>query len=132
MRALDIMTDDVITITANATIGDALELMYSNDIRHLPVVSGASLIGILSDRDLRGVFLPDPEQPGIVDVHQLEGRVAELMIRGPISVDPEADIDDVIEAMIENRVGALPVTERDELVGLVSYVDILRAAIGKL
>ncbi|MCA9513361.1 MAG: CBS domain-containing protein [Myxococcales bacterium] len=132
MRALDIMTEDVITTTRNATIGDALELMYGNDIRHLPVVRDRTLIGILSDRDLRGVFLPDPDDPGVIDVHQLDVRVTELMTGNPVSVGPETDIDEVIEVMIDNRVGAVPVVTGDELVGLVSYVDVLRAAIGKL
>ena len=71
-------------------------------------------------------------RPGVIDVHQLDVRVTELMTGNPVSVGPETDIDEVIEVMIDNRVGAVPVVTGDELVGLVSYVDVLRAAIGKL
>ena len=134
MRAADLMTEDPITTTPAATVAEALEQMYANDVRHLPVVAHGRLVGMLSDRDLRGLFVPDSDVAGLFDTTRLTTRVADLMSSNPLSVSAEADIDDVIELLLEHRIGAVPVVNAsdDALVGIVSYTDILREAQGRL
>ncbi len=134
MRVSEIMTDKPIATTPRASIGDALELMYAHDVRHLPVIDDERLVGMISDRDLRGLFVPDAEIEGLFDTSRLEMLVADLMSANPLAVQRDGEIDDVIELLLEHKIGAVPVVNpRDDiLVGIVSYTDILRGAIGRL
>ncbi|MCA9714186.1 MAG: CBS domain-containing protein [Myxococcales bacterium] len=129
MAIADIMTTDLIVISADETVARAFELLESIDVRHLPVVDDQRLVGLLSDRDLREYRLPvaeelaDPERADRL----LATPVSEVMSSDVISVDVSEPLRAVVDAMIEYRVGALPVLERDtsRLVGIISYVDLL-------
>lgn len=131
MTVDEIMTEDVTTVEETASIGDALQLLEELDIRHLPVVRGGEIIGMLSDRDLRSIGLSlvsDLESLDQVRA-RMEPTVSTLMQGGVVSVDRSAELSEVIDLMLEERVGAVPVVEEDsaDLVGIVSYVDVLRA-----
>ncbi|MEM9194355.1 MAG: CBS domain-containing protein [Myxococcota bacterium] len=132
MIAKDIMTEEVLTVSASATVADAAEALQSMDIRHLPVVEGNSLVGILSDRDLKSVYMPK-----LVDgstLQSIEERyhapVTTLMTPDVVKSHPDATLPELIELILENRVGAVPITDpsTQALLGIVSYVDVLRAA----
>jgi acetoin utilization protein AcuB len=117
-------------------VREAARLLQTLDIRHLPVVDEeGALVGMLSDRDLRGMAVP--QTPGKAlpgdghdghDGHDgMDAHVATLMTADVLSVQAEDDVSAVIDVMIENKVGAVPVIDGDgALVGIVSYVDILR------
>lgn len=131
MKAEDIMTADVATVEETATIGEALEIMEERDIRHLPIVRGSEVIGMLSDRDLRGLGLSL-----VTDVEGMErlksrfgAKVSELMSSNVLTVDPEADVSEIVDLMLEEKISAVPVVDDDtnELKGIVSYVDVMRA-----
>jgi acetoin utilization protein AcuB len=129
----DIMTRDPVTIEANASVSDALRALHDLDARHLPVVDGSELVGMLSDRDVRPVeddALDDSMDPDATFGAGLDVAVSEIMSSSVSSVSPEDDVVDAIDLMISQRVGALPVVDAasGDLVGIVSYVDILRAA----
>jgi acetoin utilization protein AcuB len=120
--AMDIMTTNVISIRPTATVREALKTLDELDVRHLPVVDERSheLLGMLSDRDLLAVRRSD---------EALRRPVSELMSGDVVSVGPGSDVAEIIELMTENRIGAVPVVDRDaHLAGLVSYVDVLREA----
>ncbi len=132
MIANELMTRDPITVESDATIREARMLMWENDLRHIPVVDEGALIGMLSDRDLRS-YLPAPENDLDIDesvIDRLGDPVSACMQAGALSTSPEADMRALIDLMLEWRVGALPVVESgtDNLVGIISYVDVLRAA----
>jgi acetoin utilization protein AcuB len=124
------MTQEPATIDVRASIRAAMRKLQELDVRHLPVVEDGSLAGIVSDRDLREVTsrLLAEGTPDVARV--LNAPVGDLMSSDVLSVDPETELDDVIDLMIEHRVGAVPVVApgTEDLVGIVSYVDILRAA----
>jgi acetoin utilization protein AcuB len=125
MRANEIMTANPMTISDRATAREALELLQTLEVRHLPVVrSSGELVGVLSDRDLGG-----SRAPFTVDGGAPNRAVTELMTAEPLTVDPEAEVSEVVDLMLENRVGAVPVVDptSNELLGIVSYVDVLRA-----
>ena len=131
MIAKDVMTPDPVTLTARATIEEAQDLVRERGIRHVPVVDQrGALIGMLSDRDLGyldvGRLVGEPE-PAVRQ--RLATPVGQVMTRDPVSVGPEAGLDEVVELLIEGRFGAVPVVETGSLrvVGIVSYVDVLRA-----
>ncbi len=133
MLVRDLMTNDPVRIPEGRTIREAEQLMREYDMRHVPVVNGeGDLIGILSDRDLRS-YMPFDAQMGVPDIEAIEKRsepVTAAMQPSPISVSPEDEVPTVIDLMVEWKIGAVPVVESgtDQLVGIVSYVDVLRAA----
>jgi acetoin utilization protein AcuB len=130
MRAAELMTKDPTSVTELTTVNEALDLLYERDIRHLPVVRGGELVGILSDRDLRRFRGPssDDELAESLDEPPENPTVSTLMNTNPAQVDPETEAGEIVELMLLHRVGALPVvdSETNELVGIVSYVDLLR------
>lgn len=129
MMASQIMSKEVLTIPAGAPVNDAMLVMNANDIHHLPVVNQKQeLVGILSDRDL--MQLPRPEFAGSGPVTGLKTPlnvpVSEFMSKRPFSVTPDTDVRDVVDVMLNHRVGAVPVVAADKhLQGIVSYTDVL-------
>ena len=130
MNAQDMMTPDPITIKAHAKLREAVEILQNLDVRHLPVLDEeGELVGMLSDRDLRGLALPHlvaGEYAGVVQTG-LQATVATVMSSNVLSVDPEAEVEEIVELMLDNKIGAVPVVDRDRgLIGIVSYMDVLR------
>jgi hemerythrin-like domain-containing protein/CBS domain-containing protein len=128
MIVREVMSSRPITVGANESIGCARATLRETHIRHLPVVDRGRLVGIVSDRDIP-VF--DPE---VASLHEariaLNQPTSSIMSRNLILTNPESDLTQVIDLMIEHTIGVLPVVDREslELVGIVSYVDVLRAA----
>ena len=107
--------------------------MNARGVRHLPVVDGDKrLVGILSDRDIRAAYgnTLSPQAD-----HQPRARldvlsVGDVMTREPLTTTPESSIADLAHQFADRRVGAMPVLDTEErLIGMVSYVDILRALV---
>ena len=131
MTAGALMTTYPVTVTPQATIAEALDLMRDLDIRHIPVVESDALIGMLSDRDLAylnvGALLTDQGADALR--RELTTPVIKVMRSDVICVEPETDLGDVIGLLIEHKIGAIPVVQPDTraVVGIVSYIDVLRA-----
>lgn len=125
MEVAEIMTREPLSVTSDARVADALELMHDNDIRHVPVIDDGALIGMLSDRDLRDFLRAEDGWRKAQGV-----SVSEVMSADAIAVEPGADVSDLIDLMLENKIGAVPVVDghSDKVVGIVSYVDVLAAA----
>ncbi len=130
MVAADIMTPSPITVSPRQRVYEALRCLNEEGIRHLPVVSEGELIGMLSDRDLRGMFVWDPDLNRFeaAAVNRLQMPVSEFLVGSPLIVNPETDVSEIIGLMLEQSVGALPVVDphESELVGIISYVDVLK------
>jgi acetoin utilization protein AcuB len=127
------MTREPLTVTATETIGEADDLMTQNKIRQLPVVKGKELVGIVTDRDIRsflsGSLLASPDQREMA----LKTRISEIMTSEPITVSPDDDLEEAVELLIEEKVGGIPVVDETEgLVGIVTYVDVLRCFLNRL
>jgi CBS domain-containing protein len=129
--AADVMTEAPVTITETSSVGKAARLLDQLAIRHLPVVDAAGeLIGMLSDRDLRGALAAADEDLA-PSVPPASARVADVMTRDVIVADVDDELVAVAQIMIDARVGAVPIVDSaGRLVGIVSYVDILRALTG--
>lgn len=132
MLVRDIMTPNPYAMSLRSTVRQLLRSLAEADVRHLPIVDDGALVGIVSDRDLRGIssVVEDAlERPGAAQ-EALAQPASSVMTSDVITVHPESDVSEAIDLMIEHRVGALPVVEPDstKLVGIVSYVDALRAA----
>jgi acetoin utilization protein AcuB len=133
MKVVDIMTRDPLTVTPTETIGQADELMNTNKIRQLPVVQGKDLVGIVTDRDIRS-FLSGSLLEGVEAREEaLNTKVQEIMTTEPMSVSSDDDLQEAIELMIDEKIGGIPVVDDAEgLVGIVTYVDVLRCFLNRL
>lgn len=130
--AAELMTQNPTIVSATASVRDAVALFRDLEVRHLPVVNDdGELVGMLSDRDLRGLSFPsliNEEWLGTIQ-SALDAQVSSLMTSDVLFVDAETDISEVIDRMLEHKIGAVPVVDAEGLLaGIVSYVDVLRAA----
>jgi CBS domain-containing protein len=107
--------------------------MSENNIRQIPVVNGRELVGIVTDRDIRS-FLSD----GLLanpDAREkaLKTDVRDIMTTEPLFLSPDDDLQEAVEMLIEQKFGAIPVVDEAEgLIGIVSYVDVLRCFLNRL
>lgn len=116
--AKELMTPSPVAIGATAPVSKAVALLASLDIRHLPVVDAhGAVVGVLSDRDVYGEVTPT-------------ATVATVMSAPPICARADADIATIAKLMVDHKIGAIPIVDaRDTLVGIVSYVDVLRSLV---
>lgn len=131
MKAPDIMTEEVRTVRADQPVSVALEMLSATESRHLPVVNRrGELEGILSDRDLRGLlgrYDADSEQFAAA-WNKAHMPVSDVMTRDPITVDDAADVEEIVELFVDQKLGAVPVVDSDKhVLGIISYIDVLRA-----
>ncbi|MFW5965942.1 MAG: HPP family protein [Persicimonas sp.] len=136
MKARDVMTEYVLSGSVEAPIGAAKGAMEDHEIRHLPIVDGGRVIGILSLRELTSAasiashfgierdayeeYLHTPVGEFMKTRFSAEGDV--------ITVHPEAPLASVIDLLIDERLSAVPVVDDgDNLIGIVSYIDVLEA-----
>ena len=129
MIVSEIMTKNPRIVSVTSNVRHVLKVLAEADVRHLPVVEDDALVGIISDRDLRELGV-ESRDDGATVRRTLGQPASEVMSSGVVTVHPESDVSEAIDLMIEHRIGALPVVEPDstKLVGIVSYVDVLRAA----
>jgi acetoin utilization protein AcuB len=117
----DYMTPSPHTIGAEQTLAVASELMRKHKIRHLPVLRGGSIVGILSQRDVALIS-------GLPQVDPAEVPVEDAMSEEVYSVRPETPLAEVAATMAAHKYGAaLVVGERDRVVGVFTTIDALHA-----
>jgi len=121
MEARTPMTRQVIVIPPELPVDRAWALLRAHRIRHLPVVSGGKLMGIVSDRDLRLHATLEGDEP------TFPGKIAaEVMTAALVTCQPETSVSDVVRRMTERKVDAIPVVDLEErLIGLVTTTDLL-------
>jgi acetoin utilization protein AcuB len=121
MKINSLMVPDPITITENASIQEAIEVMKINSIRHLPVVSeGNHLEGFITLADLK---------QGLIPSMLGELSLKDLIIKNPIVVGPNDDIEVAAQLIYKHKIGGMPVVENHKLVGIITASDILRTFI---
>lgn len=124
MIAQDIMTANPIRVDITTSLQEVAEQLFAQDVRHLPVVRGQELVGIVSSRDLAPYTMGLQKNTGDLSLVP----VGEILTTDVLTVNTEHDISEVIELMIDHRVGAIPVIEAGtrHLQGIISYVDVLK------
>ncbi len=129
----DWMVPNPITIGPQATVAEADALLEERHIRHIPVLDGDRLVGMITDRDVRLASMPRPrKEPKHSDALLKLIRVEQLMTRDLVTVTPVTPIGEAARLMLEQRLGALPVLEGDRLVGIISQGDLLKALLALL
>ena len=128
MQVKDVMKTQLVTLNADSKLGFANDIMYLGRIRHLPVVKGEIVVGILTQRDLYRSSLTSILTNWKENKEFLDSiKVSEVMTKNVITVAPDATIEEAAQIMIDKKVGGLPVVkEKNKLVGLITETDVLQ------
>jgi acetoin utilization protein AcuB len=123
----DWMTGSLVTLSPEASAAEALTLCRERRIRHIPILEERRLVGIVSDRDRRDASpaLGDPERARTLR----KIRVGDVMTREVITVDPQDSIENAAQQMYELKIESLPVVAEEELLGIVTSSDVMRALV---
>jgi CBS domain-containing protein len=115
------MSREPVAVTEETPVGEALRLMNARRFRHVLVMNAGRLSGIFSNRDLRWLLIG-----GTHDVSS-DVRVGNLMTEHPVTVSPETSLLEAARAILERKIGALPVVEDGRPVGILTSQDALEA-----
>ncbi len=122
MRIRSLMIKDPITVSDRTSVQEAIHLMQENAIRHLPVVNA-------SDKLVGWVTLSDMKQ-GLLPAVVTGLSLADLMIKDPITIHPDADVETAAQIIYQRKIGGMPVVDGDDKVlGVITVTDILGAFI---
>jgi acetoin utilization protein AcuB len=125
------MKRDPVTAKQTDSFRYALKLIRKEGIRHLPVLDGKRLVGIVTDRDLRQSA---PSPATTLEVHELNYLLERLtieaiMTKHVITVSPETGLLEAARLLLSHKIGCLPVVEHGDLVGIITEGDMLRALV---
>lgn len=114
------MTPAPLTVDVSTTLSECQRVMSEHRVRHLPVLDGAKLAGILSDRDLTLIEALQGSDPRVL-------VAGDAMTPSPYHVSPRASLDEVVSEMAERKYGSAVVVDNDKVVGIFTAVDALSA-----
>lgn len=129
MFVKDCMTGNPITITPDTPIFQALEIMTRRKVRHLPVLQGSNLVGLVTER---GLLQMAPSPATIFSMSELnydlaKATVRDSLVKNVISVQPDMPIEEAAQIMREKKVGSLLVVDNGKLTGVVTQTDMVDA-----
>ena len=110
------MTKDPVVVESKDTLATVRQMMDKRNFHRVPVVDGGKLVGIVSDRDLR-------QHTGALSRVKVNGA----MTTSVVSVTPTTVLEEAANLLVKHKIGALPVVDRDKLVGIITATDLLRA-----
>jgi acetoin utilization protein AcuB len=115
------MSKAPMAVAEDTSIRVAMAHMQGAEIRHLLVMDGPVLTGIVSNRDLRRLITRDVRSP------LLSESVCSIMSEGPITAAPEMPVVSAARLLLEHRIGALPIRNGEHIVGIFTVADALEA-----
>ena len=121
-QVIAFMTPFPHSIDVDAPLEDAHRLMREHRFRHVPVMSGGEIVGVLTDRDIKLVLGPDFGNPD-----ERELRVRDAYVERPCVVPASTPVAKVARVMAQNRIGSAIVTKHGKLVGIFTVTDACRA-----
>jgi acetoin utilization protein AcuB len=127
MLIRDVMRSDVVVVPPSARLADILAILQRRGVRHVPVVNDGVLVGIVSDRDVKGAML----SAAAARPHDVTGALcrqltaSDVMTSPAITIAPRCAVEEAARLMIAKRISALPVTDDGWLVGIVTETDVL-------
>ena len=132
LRVRDLMSEKPITVHPDTLMLEARQRMLLARIRHLVVTEGEGVAGIVTDRDIR-LNLPSPATSlSVWEVNFLLAKltVRDVMTRAVVLVDPKRSAAEAAQIMLTHKISALPVTEGERLVGIITESDFVRLVAG--
>ena len=130
----EIMSENLITLNINNSLADAKKIFEEHTIRHIPIVSGKTIIGMLSYADILKVSFPDVT----IDEKNIETfvydmfTIEQVMTKNIYIIPPNSTIKEVGLLLADKGFHALPVVEDEELVGIVTSTDLIRFLVEQL
>ena len=123
----DIMTAEVTTLGRNDSLLLAKDIMNLGRVRHFPVVDEDEVVGVVSQRDLYKASLGSVMKYGEKAQRTfLEGIAVKEVMVDPLTIPPDAPVQEAARLMLENKIGCLPVLDGAQLVGIVTETDMLQ------
>jgi CBS domain-containing protein len=137
LRVADVMTRDVTTVFEESNLQEVLAILGPYRFRHLPVVDGKRLVGILSHRDLLHVTSQGLDKTAAAQARETrlleQTFVRDVMNTNVLTTHTDATVADAARSMLDNKVGALVVVnDQEELLGIVTETDLLRCLVQML
>ena len=125
------MKKDLVTITKDERMTVARKILKEKNIRHLPVVDGKKLIGLVTNMDIRKAEASPATSLEIRELHYLLDKltVGEIMTRNVITISPDISIEEATILLHDNKIGCLPVVEDGNLVGIITENDVMEILI---
>lgn len=123
MQVREIMTTRIVSVQPNTSVKDAALMMNRHNIGSVPVVDGASVRGMLTDRDI--VLRCVAENRDATTL-----KVTDICSQGAVSVRPDQSVSDAMNLMSTEQVRRLPVVDNGQLVGMLSLADVAREKSG--
>jgi len=125
------MKKDLITITKDERMTAAKKILQDKNIRHLPVVDGKKLIGLVTNMDIRKAEASPATSLEIRELHYLLDKltVGEIMTRNVITISPDISVEEATTLLHDNKIGCLPVVEDGNLVGIITENDVMEILI---
>ena len=115
----DVMVEEVVTVDADATVQEAVDLMNKHEIGCLIVVLRGKPVGIITERDMLKRVLAKSIDPEKI-------KVSEIMSAPLIVGKPEMEVENAVKLMFKTKIKKLPVVQRGQLIGLVTLTDLTR------
>ena len=128
----DVMTREVMSVDIDDQIQEVQHLMASKHIRHAPVLKEGKLVGILSLTDLQRMNFANTygeDETSADDAISSMFTAGSVMHEHPVTIQPNASLKEVAKMFVDHEFHALPVVEKDELVGIITTTDVLRTLI---
>lgn len=124
----EIMKTEVTTLGRNDTLQLAQDIMTLGRVRHFPVLEDGELAGVMSQRDLYKASLGSVMKYGEKAQREFLDTIAvkEVMNYPPVTIAPQASVQEAARLMLKEKIGCLPVLDKDELVGIVTETDMLQ------
>jgi CBS domain-containing protein len=115
----DVMVEEVVTVDADATVQEAVDLMNKHEIGCLIVVLREKPVGIITERDMLSRVLAKSIDPEKI-------KVSEIMSAPLIVGRPEMEVENAVKLMFKTKIKKLPVVQKGRLIGLVTLTDLTR------
>ncbi len=127
----DWMSSPAVTVNKDEFLPKVIELMKENDIRHVPVMDGDKLVGIISDRNIKDYLPSSSTTLDVFEIHYLIGKVkvSKIMEKNVITAAPYTPIEDAAKLLYDNKISSLPIIDDGLIVGIVTDRDVYRALI---
>jgi len=130
MLVTERMSKNPVTVSPTTTVSEALKLMRERHVRRLPVLDEkGKLIGIVSEKDLLYASPSPATTLSVFEIHSLLAKITvrDVMTSKVVTIDHTCTLEEAARIMVDNRIGGLPVTQDDKLVGIVTETDLFKA-----
>ncbi len=134
MFVRDYMTRNPITVTPETTFPQAIKAIRNNKIRHLPVVDGQKLVGLIVENDLLSNQPSKATTLSVFEIYALLDSllVNQMMSKPVVTVEGDCPIEEAARIMVDNKFSCLPVMAGNDLVGIITETDIFKALVAVL